>query len=229
MRFTLGLGALGLIFANAACAGGSLGTPAPIPDPDRAVQQARQNNPSPTTSQVVFDWRVNEPGRLRLEGRGVARLQDPDRARLDLFMDNNEAVLAASLVGDELRAREGTRLEVVPSPPLLWASMGHFRPGEGATLLAGEAFDDPDALRLRYLLADGDELQYEFRSSRMTRVELRHDGDLVHRVILKIDGDEGLPTVATYRNYATTSELTVTVETVERVESHPSDIWYSVR
>ena len=73
---------------------------------------------------------------------GVARLQHPDRARLDLFMENGEAVLAASLVEDQLRAREGTRLQVVPSPALLWASLGVFRPGEGVTLLGAEAFDD---------------------------------------------------------------------------------------
>ena len=228
MRFTVGLGAFGLVLANGACGGGSLGgslgSPTPILDPDQAVQEVRQHNPFPTTSRVLFQWNVREPD-LRLDGRGVARLQHPDRARLDLFMDNNEAVLAATLVEDQLRAREGTRLEVVPSPALLWASLGVFRPGDGATLLGAEAFGD-EVLRLRYRLTDGDELRYEFRSFLVTGVELRHDGDAVHRVSLSREGEGELPAEAIYRNLASFSQLTVTVETVEGVDSHPSDIWY---
>jgi hypothetical protein len=218
------MAALGLVFTNAACGGGSLGTPVPMLDTDQAVLRARRENPSPNTSLVIFQWRVREPN-LRLEGSGFARLQNPDRARLDLFMDNGEAVLAASLVEDQLRAREGTRLEVVPSPALLWASLGVFRPGEGVTLLGAEYFDG-DVFRLRYRLADGDELRYELRSGRLTGAELRHEGNVTHRVVLDRDGGGDLPKEATYRNLTSFSELKVTVETVERVDSHPSDIWY---
>lgn len=196
-------------------------------DPDRAVQEARTANPFPNTSVVIFEWSVREPD-LRLEGDGFVRLQDPDRARLDLFMDNGEAVLSASLVEDQLRAREGTRLEVVPSAALLWASLGVFRPGEGATLLGAEAYDE-DTYRLRYSLPDGDELRYEFRAGRVTGAELRHEGDAVHRVVVTRGEGAGLPAEATYRNLASFSELKVTVQTVERVDSHPSDIWYPAR
>ena len=224
MRFQAVLPVLGLVFANTACGGGSLGSPVPILDTDQAVLRASRDNPFPNTSQVIFRWTVREPD-LRLEGTGVARLQHPDRARLDLFMENGEAVLAASLVEDQLRAREGTRLQVVPSPALLWASLGVFRPGEGVTLLGAEAFDD-DVFRLRYRLPDGDELRYELRSGRVTEVELRHEGNATHRVALNREGGGELPKETTYRNLASFSELKVTVETVERVDSHPSDIWY---
>ena len=224
MRFQAVLPVLGLVFANTACGGGSLGSPVPILDTDQAVLRASRDNPFPNTSQVIFRWTVREPD-LRLEGMGVARLQHPDRARLDLFMENGEAVLAASLVEDQLRAREGTRLQVVPSPALLWASLGVFRPGEGVTLLGAEAFDD-DVFRLRYRLPDGDELRYELRSGRVTEVELRHEGNATHRVALNREGGGELPKETTYRNLASFSELNVTVETVERVDSHPSDIWY---
>ncbi len=229
MRLRVALAALGLIGANGGCGGMSLGTPSPILDMDRAVSRALRDNPFPgsDTSLVTFQWSVREPD-LQLEGRGVARLQHPDRARLDLYMDNNEAVLTASLVEDQLRAREGTQLEVVPSPALLWASLGVFRPGDGATRLRAEAYDG-DASRLTYLLADGDELRYEFRSGRMVEAELRHDGDAVHRVTLTREGVGELPREATYRNLASFSELKVTVESVERVDSHPSDIWYTVQ
>jgi len=224
MRFQAVLPALGLVFANTACGGGSLGSPVPILDSDQAVLRASRDNPFPNTSQVTFRWSVREPD-LRLEGKGVARLQHPDCARLDLFMENGEAVLAASLVEDQLRAREGTRLQVVPSPALLWASLGVFRPGESVTLLGAEAFAD-DVFRLRYRLPDGDELRYELRSGRVTEVELRHEGNVTHRVALNREGGGELPKEATYRNLASFSELKVTVETVERVDSHPSDIWY---
>ncbi len=227
MRFYVVLAALGLVFTNTACGGGSLGTPVPILDTDQAILRASRENPFPNTSLVVFHWSVREPD-LRLEGSGFARLQHPDRARLDLFMNNGEAVLAASLVEDRLMAREGTRLDVVPSPALLWASLGVFRPGEGVTLLGANAFEN-GTVRLRYRLTDGDELQYELLSSgRLAAVELRHEGDVLHRVVLNQDGTGELPADATYRNLATFSELKVTVETVERVESHPSDIWFPV-
>ena len=227
MRSCSGLVALGLVFTNTACGGGSLGSPAPILDTDQAILQVSRDNPFPNTSLVIFQWSVREPD-LRAEGSGFARLQHPDRARLDLFMENGEAVLAASLVEDRLRAREGTRLNVVPSPALLWASLGVFRPGEGVTLLGGEAFDD-GSLRLRYRLTDGDELRYELRSGRMTGAELRHEGNATHQVTLNREGGGELPKEATYRNLATFSELKVTVETVERVDSHPTDIWYPAR
>ena len=224
MRFQAVLPAFGLVFANTACGGGSLGSPVPILDTDQAVLRASRDNPFPNTSQVIFRWTVREPD-LRLEGMGVARLQHPDRARLDLFMENGETVLAASLVEDQLRALEGTQLQVVPSPALLWASLGVFRPGEGVTLLGAEAFDD-DVFRLRYRLPDGDELRYELRSGRVTEVELRHEGNATHRVALNREGGGELPKETTYRNLASFSELKVTVETVERVDSHPTDIWY---
>ena len=49
--------------------------------------------------------------------------------------------MAAGLVEDELWAREEKALEFVPSPALLWAFLGVFRPGEDVTWLGAEAFD----------------------------------------------------------------------------------------
>ena len=230
MKFRLCLAVLGLVFATTACAAGSLGSPVSILDPDQAEGRARRDNPFPNTLLVIFQWSVREPD-LQLDGRGLARLESPDRARFDLFMDNGEAVLWATMVEDEMWAHEERALEFVPSPALLWASMGVFRPGEGVTLLGAEAYEDGalDDFRLRYRLPDGDELRYELRSGRMTRVELRHDGSPAHSMDLRVEGGEQLPGEATYRNLGAFSRLRVTVETVERVDSHPSDIWDSVR
>ena len=97
MKFPVGLTALGLVIGNIACAGGSLGNPTPILDMDQAVLRASRGNPLPATSTVIFQWRVNAPD-LRLEGEGVARLEGPDLARLDLFTENGETVLVARLV-----------------------------------------------------------------------------------------------------------------------------------
>ena len=229
MKFRLTLVALGFVVASTACAGGSLRlrNPSPILDMDQTVLRASGENPFPATSVVFFEWRVNAPD-LQLDGDGDARLQDPDRARLDLFTGNNEAVLAAGLVEDELWALEERALDFVPSPALLWAFLGHFRPGEDAALLDGEF--DGDDFRLNYGLPDGDELQYLFRSGRIAQVEVHQEGHAVHRVLLTWEGGGELPSEAIYRNLASTSrsQLKVTVDTVERVDSHPSDIWYLV-
>ena len=225
MKLRLTIVALGFVVASTACAGGSLRlrNPSPILDMDQAVVRASGENPFPATSRVFFEWRVSAPD-LKLDGDGFARLQDPDRARLDLFTGNSEAVLAAGLVGDELWAREERALDFVPSPALLWAFLGTFRPGGDATWLDGEFSGDD--VRLNYRLPDGDELEYFFRSWRMTQVEVYHEGHAVHRVLLTWEGGGELPSEAIYRNLASFSELKVTVGTVERVDSHPSDIWY---
>ncbi len=213
-----------VVLTTLACAGGSLGSPIPAVDVDQVVSRIERANPFPTPTRIVFEWSIREPN-LRLDGLGVARLEPPARARLDLFLGNGESVLVAALVDDELRVPEGTSLQVVPSPPLLWASLGVFRPGRGVVLLGAEQMDD-DRLRLRYRLPDGDELHYEMEGGRLTGVELRDDGSAMHRVALERAGQEELPSEANYRNLASFRELKITVGAVERVDAYPSDIWY---
>ena len=218
---------ISVVLATVTCGGGPPGSPIPVLNVDQVVSRIEDDNPFPTPTRVVFEWSIREPN-LRLDGLGVARLEPPARARLDLFLENGESVLMAALVDDELRVPEGTPLQVVPSPPLLWASLGVFRPGRGVVLLGAEAIDD-NRIRLRYRLPDGDELRYEMENGRLTGVELRHDGSAVHRVALDREGPEELPSEANYRNLSSFRELRITVETVERVESYPSDIWYPGR
>ena len=134
MKLRWTLVALGFVVASTACGGGSLRlrNPSPILDLDQAVLRASGENPFPTTSLVRFEWRIKAPD-LQLAGDGYARLQDPDRARLDLFTGDNEAVLAAGLVADECLAREERALDFAPSPALPCAFLGTFRPGAAAT------------------------------------------------------------------------------------------------
>ena len=206
----------------AACGVRAPEAPAPAVDVQRAIALATQANPFPAASRVNFTWNIREPN-LRIGGMGVARLEPPDRARLDLFLGNGQSVLAVALVDDDLRAPMGTPLQVVPSPPLLWASLGVFRPGEGATLLGAEHRED--GIRLRYRLRDGTELQYQLRDGSLIGVELLQDGSVVHQVSLDRKEERELPGEATYRNLASFRELKVTVESVESVLSHPADIW----
>lgn len=207
----------------AACSGQRALPPAPAVDAARLAAQAERSNPVPATARAVFKWSITEPN-LRIGGSGVMRLEPPDRARLDLFLGNGQSVLAVALVDDELRAPVGTPMQIVPSPPLLWASMGVFRPGAGATLLGAEGREEEE-MRLRYRLPGGDELHYKMRGGQVVGVELLHDGNTVHRVELDREGIGGLPREAVYRNLASFRELKVTIESVENVESYPSDIW----
>jgi len=205
-----------------ACGGSPAGSLVPAVDAQQAIAAATQGNPFPVASRVIFKWSIREPN-LRIGGSGVARLEPPDRARLDLFLGNGQSVLAVALVDDDLRAPTGTPLQVVPSPPLLWASLGVFRPGDGVTLLGAEERDK--AIRLRYQLGDGDELRYEIRDGKLTGVELFRAGHALHQVSLERQEGWELPSKATYRNLASFRELNVTVESVEKVVSHPADIW----
>ena len=218
LAFSLGLAAM----VGTACGGSLPESPAPTVDAQQVVAAATDGNPFPRASRVVFKWSIREPN-LRVGGNGVARLEPPDRARLDLFLGNGQSVLAVALVDDDLRVPAGTPMQVVPSPPLLWASLGVFRPGDGVTLLGAEERDE--SVRLRYGLGNGDELWYQIRDGKLTGVELLHDGSAVHRVSLEREEGSELPREATYRNLASFTELKITVESVENVESYPADIW----
>ncbi len=220
LRFAASL-AITVVVA-AACGGSPPQSPAPAVNAEQVVAAALEGNPFPRATRVIFDWSIREPN-LRIGGSGVARLEPPDRARLDLFLENGQSVLAVALVDDDLRAPMGTPLQVVPSPPLLWASLGVFRPGAGVTLLGAE--QRGEALRLRYRLDDGDELMYQIRDGRLTGVELVHEGNALHQVSLDRPAEWELPREATYRNLASFRELKVTVESVENVTSYPADIW----
>lgn len=182
--------------------------------------RAEGRNQVASATFVEFSWSLTEPD-LRIGGRGIARIE-PGRARLDLFLGNGLTVLTAALIGDELRVPQGGRLEVVPRPPLLWAALGVFRPG-AAEFLGGEA-NGTKGTTLRYRMNEEEELRYGIEGDRLTGVVIVEDGHIVHRMDLTL-GEGDLPEVAVYRNMAAFRELTVTVESVELVASHPAEVW----
>jgi hypothetical protein len=171
---------------------------------------------------LVFDWALNEPG-SRLRGRGVARIEPPYRARLDLFLSNGERVAAAAVVGDSYTLARGSRTEL-PPPALLWGSLGVFRPGDFSQLRGGR-WESTGVAELRYLPPGGGELLYRLRGDRIERMEvLRGDRASEELRLVHVEG-ERFPREATYRHLEEVRELRITLESIEHVEAYPTDIW----
>ena len=172
---------------------------------------------------IIFDWELNEAG-VRVSGRGVARIEPPYKARLDLFLGNNEPVLKAVLLGGTLIMPPGAPRQILPPPDLLWGTLGVFRPDYGAELLGGDELEQ-GALRLRYAYADGKELHYRIEGGALRTVELLESGSVVQRVEVDLNAESRYPVQATYRNLTAFRELKITRDRLERVESYPPDIW----
>ena len=171
---------------------------------------------------VVFNWSLNEPG-MRLQGQGVARLEPPYRARLDLFNGSGERITAAALVNGEVRMPADLP-SVLPESTLVWASLGVFRPTSGMWL-AGGSWRSDGAAELRYLPSEGSELLVRLERSRIRDIEVRAGGRAVEDLRLTLGNGERFPRQATYRDLRNTRELRITLESVEHVESYPTHIW----
>lgn len=214
-----------LLVLGAACAPAGPPPPPPGPplDPGQEALALERATRLEGPVRVVFEWSLDEPG-LRARGRGVARMEPPDRARLDLFSSSGETVLRAAMVGDELRLPPGAQGSMVPPPALFWSALGIFRPGTGSFLAGGERADG-DEVRLDYLLAGRQELRYRLRSRRVEGVELGRDGEVFERLSLVPAPDARFPRETVYRHLADFRELRFTLETVDEVDAFPPDIW----
>lgn len=207
------------------CAGQGRGEPASLPlaDLNAAVRLAERNSRIQRASQLTFAWRAREPD-FRHDGVGVARVEPPDKARLDLFLDNGEIAAIAALVGDELRVPGALPLELVPPPALLWAAFGVFRPGDDAEVLGGGRVDGGVEIRLR--LPGGDSVRYRLRDRRVAEAALLDGGAVVERVVVSAPrGGSAYPSEATYRNLREYRELKLRLESLENVEPFPPYIW----
>lgn len=176
---------------------------------------------------IMFEWSLNEQG-TRVSGSGVARIEPPFRARLDLFMNDGTTIARAALVNDDLRIPAGVPEGIIPPPHLLWTALGVFRPGSSAAFLGAQAGSDGD-VRLRYTYADGRELRYRVADGRIQEAELLEGGRVIQRVALMPDEEGRYPDEATYRNLEAYRELRLAKRSVEGVEPYPPDIWFPIR
>jgi hypothetical protein len=172
---------------------------------------------------IFFTWSMSDRD-ARFQGRGVARIEPPYKARLDLFLGSGETVARAALVGDELRLPPGAPQGVIPPAEMLWATLGVFRPGMNIELLGAEQLPD-GRTRLRYRRPDGVDLRYTVRGQRIEEIERLRGGTAVERVTLTAEAADRYPSQATYRDLAAFRELKLTRERVEQVEAFPPDIW----
>ncbi|MDX1566172.1 MAG: hypothetical protein R3223_00130 [Longimicrobiales bacterium] len=237
------IGAASLAVLLQACASTETVT-RPLADPAPELEATFLEATRPTRPAIlIFDWRLNERG-SRVEGQGVARLEPPDRVRLDLFTENGETAARAALVRGDLRVPPDVDRRLVPPPPLLWASLGIFHPGDGFELLGGERLvtsgeeddrqgRDEERIRLRYRAPSGEEARFVFESSRLLTAELLEGGTVVERVELEgsavgsSGGDPPYPSAAAYRDRSAFRELRVVLEEIrEPTDPFSSDIWF---
>ncbi|MSR23204.1 MAG: hypothetical protein EXR92_06660 [Gemmatimonadetes bacterium] len=208
------------------CAAAPLTPPLSLLDAGQVAFLAERASPLDAPYRLVFDWSLDEPG-TRLRGRGVARIEPPFRARLDLFLSNGELAAAAALVGDEMKIAEGGTAEL-PPPPFLWGTLGIFRPGESSTLVGGRR-SEPGLVELTYLPDGGGEILFRLQGSRVQAVEVTRDERPREELrLVRSEGDR-FPREATYRHLDEVRELRIRLETVENAEIFSSDIWDPTR
>jgi hypothetical protein len=208
---------------GAGCGPRRLAVLGPVAEPEAAATALRRGTELGEPLRIDFGWQMNEGGQ-RVRGRGVARVEPPYHARLDLFLDNGETVISAAMVDGELRLPPGAPEDILPPPDLMWGALGVFRPHDGTELLGGERLEG-DAMRLRYGYADGTELHYEVVSGALRTLEIVDRGRVVQRVELVPEDGDRYPVEATYRNLADFRELRLERESLRVAGPFDPDIW----
>lgn len=209
-----------------ACAGGGSSTPsvAPLPDPDARLEAVARATALDGPTRIFFDWSLTEEG-VRVRGRGVARVQPPDRARLDLFLSNGEAMAGAILVGDDVVLPVSLPDDILPPPELLWGTVGTLRLGSEARVVGGDELEG-GGIRLVARLAGDQGVRFEVVGDRVRRIEQTTEGGtVVKTLVTRHDEGEGVPVEATYRDLTAFRELILQRDRMESVDGFPDDIW----
>lgn len=196
----------------------------PVGDAQGTARSLQDGTSLETPLRIDFRWELNEAGQ-RVRGLGVARIEPPYKARLDLFLDNGETVIRAALVEGDLRLPPGSPTDILPPPDLMWGTLGVFRPHGGTRLLGADRLEG-GATRLRYGYDDGTELQYQVDGGRLERLEIVEGETVVQRVEVSVrEGGDRYPVEATYRNLADFRELRLVRESLETAGPFDPDIW----
>ena len=223
MPTSLRAAAVAALVLTSACGPRRLAVVGTVPDAEGTASALRTRTSLEEPLRIVFGWQLNEAGR-RVEGRGVARVEPPYRARLDLFLHNGETVISAALVDDDLRLPAGAPDDILPPGDLMWGVLGVFRPPAGTELLGAERLEG-DATRLRYAYPAGAELHYEIMDGSVRTLELLERGQVVQRVRLEPASGDRYPVEATYRNMTDFRELRLERESLQAVDSFDVAIW----
>lgn len=169
--------------------------------------------------QATFSWQLQERT-AHLEGRGVARIEEPYRVRIDLFGPRGETYLRAVAVGDDLRLPPNVKADELPPVPLLWSALGVLRPPRDATLTATRV--DSAGETLEYDAASG-RWRFELEHGRLVRAVWEPHGGGRHSVSLK--PGRPIPSRADYRDWLAYRELILNLEDVKHVSAFPAEIW----
>lgn len=212
------LGALAL----GACAPRGPAVVAPAADAEGLARRLESETALDQPIRVLFAWSLNEAG-VRMHGEGVARVEPPYRARLDLFY-NGETIVRAALVDGELRMPPEAPEDILPPPDLMWGVLGVFRPETGTELVGADELEDA-SVRLRYRYTDGRMLSYRVANGRIASMEILDGSHVVQRVEVSLQDGSRYPEEATYRNLADFRELKLTRESLEQVDPYPPGIW----
>lgn len=188
---------------------------------DPATAEAAVAGTAPgATLRVVFDWRALD-GDARFNGQGVARVEPPYQARLDLFGPRGDTYLSAALVDDELRLPPGVEAVQIPPPALMWAVLGVVAPPRSARLVGTR--EDGGRSELYYEVGEG-LIRYVVENGRLRSARWDGPGQRMS-VDLRGEAGHGLPTQATYRDVTAVTELMLNLESVDEVEPFSPDIW----
>ena len=209
--------------AISSCASSPLPVPTPAVDAERVALGLEVATRPERPTRILFSWSLNDRD-ARFQGRGVARVEPPFKARLDLFSGSGETIARAALVNDDLRLPEGTPDGIIPPAELLWGTLGVFRPGSETSLLGAESLGE-GRVRLRYQREDGLVVRYTVGGGGVEEVERIRQGQTVERVMLEKEAIDRYPTEATYRNVGAFRELRMSRDSAVPVEPYPADIW----
>lgn len=199
----------------------------PVADPSEFVGELRSETIPATPQRITFGWTLDEAG-ARVRGRGVVRVEAPERIRLDLFGPRGETYLTAALVDGQYRfPSSATPAVQLPSPALLWAALGVLHPPSGAALQA--ATTEQGRADVRFADAAGELFIYSFVMDgndqyQLTRVERAGSRGVLETVTIERN-DAGAIATARYRDWTAFRDLDLTVEEVRSESPFPATIW----
>lgn len=202
--------------AGCASAPAQIGGP---PDPGFEARAEAATAPA-RPLQVSFDWNLTDRD-ARFNGRGVVRVDQGYRVRVDLFGPRGETLAAAIVEGEHMRIVPAGSEALLPPPAMLWSTLGVFRRPTDASL-TGTTTGQAEA-RLAYA-RDGERWTFGFEGDALRTTEWRAGGAR-RTVVLTGQTAVGLPTQAVFRDWTEFRELTLRVTDVDESEGFEPDVW----